>query len=102
MNKEILLNILAYIIIFTVIGFVVYIVCKDPPTPTKLEKEDSHQRYAKDSANHLKYVMYFKDTKTGLCFAGSHLEHYSAVLTNVPCTPEVEKVAHPFVSDSWE
>ena len=35
---------------------------------------------------------YNKDYKTGLCFAHYQLKYNTGVLTNVPCTPEVEKL----------
>jgi len=38
---------------------------------------------------------YYKDMRTNLCFAGM----YNSSITNVPCTPEVEKIAHPFRSE---
>lgn len=37
----------------------------------------------------LSYVIYFKDVRTNLCFASMALGYDSAVLSNVPCTPEV-------------
>lgn len=36
-------------------------------------------------------IKYFKDTKTNLCFA--RIDYFTAIsTTNVPCTPEVEKL----------
>lgn len=36
---------------------------------------------------------YFKDKRTNLCFiSGDDLRSNYSVLTNVPCTPEVEKL----------
>lgn len=35
------------------------------------------------------YIGYWKDKRTGLCFAGS-IHPPNSLLTNVPCTPEVE------------
>jgi hypothetical protein len=37
-------------------------------------------------------ISYFKDERTGLCFAGEYLGYNSAVLANVPCSPEVLKL----------
>lgn len=34
---------------------------------------------------------YFKDTRTNLCFASYNLGMSYGVMTNVPCTEEVEK-----------
>lgn len=44
-----------------------------------------------ESANRILYV---KDTRTGLCFVSNEIltDINSIVLTNVPCTPEVEKL----------
>ncbi len=44
-------------------------------------------------------MRYYKDTNTNLCFAASHIGTQMATMTNVPCTPEVEKVAHSFASE---
>jgi len=35
------------------------------------------------------YFTYFKDTRTNLCFVSEALGRTYAVMTNVPCTPEV-------------
>lgn len=40
----------------------------------------------------LKDIQYIKDNNTGLCFAVRDLEFAWALFTNVPCTPEVEKL----------
>lgn len=45
-----------------------------------------------------KSLIYFKDANTHLCFAGMYVGYQAGTLTNVPCTPEVEKVAHLFIS----
>jgi len=41
-------------------------------------------------------IVYTKDTRTNLCFALSTVGEYpigtSVIVTNVPCTPEVEKL----------
>lgn len=34
-------------------------------------------------------LVYFRDIRTGLCFAGWRLEYQHGLMTNVPCTPEV-------------
>jgi hypothetical protein len=36
-------------------------------------------------------LVYLKDTRTGLCFAGRLLTGAGAVLTNVPCSDAVER-----------
>lgn len=53
--------------------------CDVAPT-TSLQKEQS-------------YIHYYKDDRTGLCFAGSsRLNANWSVLTYVPCSPEVERL----------
>jgi hypothetical protein len=37
-------------------------------------------------------LVYFRDSRTGLCFAGRYLNFTQAVLTNVPCTETVQQV----------
>lgn len=37
-------------------------------------------------------IVYLKDMQTGLCFASTSLTGNDKNLTNVPCTPEVEKL----------
>lgn len=39
-----------------------------------------------------RYIHYYKDARTNTCYAGHALGAYSAVLTAVPCTPDVEKL----------
>lgn len=40
----------------------------------------------------IKTIYYKKDKRTGLCFASWGLGGNGGLLTNVPCTPEVEKL----------
>lgn len=44
----------------------------------------------------LNKITYYKDERTGLCFVDNVTYYGYDVFTNVPCTPEVEKV----ISDS--
>ncbi len=37
-------------------------------------------------------LVYFRDTRTELCFAGRYLVFNDAVLTNVPCTEAVQRL----------
>jgi hypothetical protein len=37
-------------------------------------------------------LRYSKDYRTGLCFASRYINANNVVMTNVPCTPEVEKL----------
>lgn len=52
-----------------------------------------------NSTMFLPEIRYYKDTATNLCFAGQWLGWNSAVLTNVPCTPEVDKLVTNFHSN---
>ncbi len=64
--------------------FILAILLTGCPTISK-EREESLD------AERIRNLEYFKDPKTNLCFAARSLGYYSAVLTNVPCTPEVER-----------
>ena len=61
-----------------------------------LSPEEAHNqeyRFNKDiNGFHIKQIIYSKDSRTGLCYASMSLGSNWAVLTNVPCTPEVEKL----------
>lgn len=37
-------------------------------------------------------LSFFKNNKTGLCFAIWHGQSRESVMSNVPCVPEVEKI----------
>jgi hypothetical protein len=41
------------------------------------------------------HIHYIKDERTGLCFAGGNWNYDGALFTNVPCTPEVERMLEP-------
>jgi hypothetical protein len=53
----------------------------------------THERYQ----NNMMYMQYIKDTQTNLCFA---FYNGSRGPTNVPCTPEVEKVISQQTADA--
>lgn len=52
---------------------------------------DSDKIELDDSNLIINNLQYFKDKRTNLCFAGYNL-HYAVNMTNVTCTPEVEKL----------
>lgn len=60
-------------------------------SPEERKRADDAEKVA-----YLKSLTYFKDERTKLCFAGIGLGWNYAVLTYVPCTPEVEKLAVSF------
>lgn len=43
-------------------------------------------------------LTYYKDTTTGVCYSGAYGGFNGSIFTYVPCTPEVENVAHKFKS----
>lgn len=44
------------------------------------------------TSDKIQNLQYSKDHRTGLCFASRNLHINTAVMANVPCTPEVEKL----------
>jgi hypothetical protein len=50
-----------------------------------------HAQDVDDVAHEASLLVYFKDARTGLCFAGRGFGHPWGVVTNVPCSAEVEK-----------
>jgi hypothetical protein len=59
------------------------IACDDGPAAVKETPSAENTHYASI------YFTYFKDTRTNLCFVSQALGRTYAVMTNVPCTPEV-------------
>lgn len=61
---------------------------------------ESHPHRYSDLEKVSNIVHYYKDDRTNICFAGSEYikSNYTAFLTTVQCTPEVEKLvgAWPF------
>jgi len=57
--------------------------CDDGPAAVKEIPSAENTHYASI------YFTYFKDTRTNLCFVSEGLGRNYAVMTNVPCTPEV-------------
>jgi hypothetical protein len=47
-------------------------------------------RDVSEAGHYASMLVYFKDARTGLCFAGRSLSQSSAVITNVPCSDAVE------------
>jgi len=45
-------------------------------------------------------LIYYKDTKTGVCYSAAYGGFNGSIFTYVPCTPEVENAAHKFKSGS--
>lgn len=56
---------------------------------TPQEIEDIKARRKQEEIAELSY---HKDNRTGLCFVRNQTTHGYVVFTNVPCTPEVEKL----------
>lgn len=71
--------------------------CEAQEKRQKEYEADQHQKWIwEQDISNKKIIVedfsYYKDPRTGLCFFGRGLDYRSAVLTNVPCTPEVEKI----------
>ena len=66
--------------------------CLSKEEHLKQKEMEEHKEEVDAAVRILKGMHYFKDTRTNLCFAGSYLGYASALMTNVPCSPEVEKL----------
>jgi hypothetical protein len=51
-----------------------------------------HARDVSQASREASQLVYFKDPRTELCFAGKYLWSSGAVLTSVPCSQAVEQV----------
>ena len=49
-----------------------------------------------DEKRYMQAIHYYKDVATNLCFASLWIGFPAGTITNVPCTPEVEKLAISF------
>lgn len=78
------------------------VACEDSPEEKKAKAKTEQEKITMQIDSHTKSLSedleYYKDTRTGLCFSGMYIGYYATAITNVPCTPEVEKVAHSFKS----
>lgn len=72
--------------IVLILSVILFASCKSEP-PKHIEGGEERYEAQRDFGNYK--INYFKDTRTGLCFAetGTGREH---TLTCVPCTKEVE------------
>jgi len=66
-----------------------------PPTPEERFNNEIKQNTELLSRS----VEYYKDVNKNVCYAGAWLHYHGAVLTYVPCTPEIERTAHKFHSN---
>ena len=74
------------------IGCFVFLGCETP--------EESSRRQVNSNLDTLSgQLEYYKDTRVNLCYSGMYIGYQYGTLTNVPCTPEVEKIAHQFQSN---
>jgi hypothetical protein len=55
-------------------------------------KEQELSRSKKESSDRILQLAYFKDPRTNLCFVGYGMGWNFGLMTNVPCSPEVEKL----------
>jgi hypothetical protein len=70
-------------VLFGLLSGLALVACGSDPSPTSRQ-------------NAIHWVHYYKDTRTDLCFAGYNLGSNDALLTQVPCSPEVEKLTEPW------
>jgi len=70
--------------------FMCLLICHCDNGPYKSYEQLQKER----SQDQINTIIYYKDTRTNMCFAGTKelVNRYSSLLTNVPCTPEVEKL----------
>lgn len=71
-----------YLVISRMIALcaIVFVACQPP----KVEEYKDTSQYIKERMH------YYKDKRTGLCFIANNLGWNSSIITNVPCTVEVE------------
>lgn len=62
------------------------------------------EQAAQDKNSLQRNILYFKDTRTGICFATYRLGSQYGAMTSVECTPEIQQTAEEFVSyrPSWK
>lgn len=65
------------------------------PTPEEQHASD----IKRDTDSLSRSLEYYKDVNKNVCYAGAWLQWHGAVLTYVPCTPEIERTAHQFHSN---
>jgi len=61
-------------------------------------KEQAEARDENNVDSLRNYLSYYKDERTGICYAGAYVGYTVGYFTSVLCTPEVEKVANKFKS----
>jgi hypothetical protein len=66
-------------------------------SPDKMEQREQYRKMHVETLSDT--VEYYRDTRTNLCFAGIAIGYQWGSLTNVPCTTEVDKIAHLFTSE---
>jgi hypothetical protein len=69
--------------------------CDDTPAQKKAQEDWWQERQLKNLTHGTRY---YKDLATNLCFVGMDIGAYYGLLTNVPCTQEVEDRAYHFSS----
>jgi hypothetical protein len=87
MNYNVKWDVIGFLIV--VAGTLLSFVGCDPVEMKRNEITSSAQKLSKE-------LHYYKDSNTHLCFAAYHVGLQSTSITNVPCTPEVEKMVDMF------
>lgn len=58
--------------------------------------EQTRKELAPTASEEANKIVYYRDSRTGLCYAASFVGEYpfgtATVFSNVPCSPEVEKL----------
>lgn len=87
-------HLLPMLVGWVIFGVVVLIGCVLTVSISSCSDVD-HQTHHTEAKREANYIHYYKDSRTNLCFAGQVGEYYSATMTYVPCSPEVEKLVEP-------
>ena len=91
--KHICLFALICLLVFSAVGWISKISNpinsrQQPPTKTEIKSWASEGRD--------KFLHYYKDDRTGLCFTGCPMCACTMAISYVPCSPEVESLLEPW------
>jgi hypothetical protein len=71
----------------------VALACCSTPAQRQQQKNLYNENILSDN------IKYYKDITVNICYAGMYVGSNANSITSVPCTPEVEAVAHLFKSN---
>ncbi len=75
---------------------ILFAICLMMSCASPKEREEIREKNNVNSLHN--YLSYYKDERTGICYAGAFVGYTTGYFTSVLCTPEVEKVAEKFTS----